>query len=376
MMKRTILAAFCIVLAGVMLSACGERGSDISQVTPAETEERVSIAIVDSIGLEIGDSDYVFANIVAVEYGPDGNIYVLDQGAYSVLVYSPTGEFIRRIANQGSGPGELLMPLAMAVLGDGRVAVCDPMQGGVNSFSPEGQWEGVSAEFNNNPPMRMSGADSNAFVALKLTIDFEGPPTTVFAIGRYEEDNEPTAFYYRDEFPFDPENLTELLNKTLFSAEYTADREGNVYLTPMSTEDYIVQVFDRDGNSILEFQREMDRVAKSEEDIAEEKRWMEAWLTNIGAGGVIINYDPNPYRFLITDIGYDSQNRIWVRRGTELIPVFDVYDMDGELLFTAEVEGTGDDAQWWDFIIDEHGMIAYSLNPDFFHKIWIMELPE
>ena len=28
------------------------------------------------------------------------------------------------------------------------------------------------------------------------------------------------------------------------------------------------------------------------------------------------------------------------------------------------------------FIIDEHGMIAYSLNPDFFHKIWIMELPE
>jgi predicted small secreted protein len=93
MMKRTILAAFCIVLAGVMLSACGERGSDISQVTPAETEERVSIAIVDSIGLELGDSDYVFANIVAVEYGPDGNIYALDQGAYSVLVYSPTGEF-------------------------------------------------------------------------------------------------------------------------------------------------------------------------------------------------------------------------------------------------------------------------------------------
>jgi hypothetical protein len=222
----------------------------------------------------------------------------------------------------------------------------------------------------------MSGADSNAFVALKLTIDFEGPPTTVFAIGRYEEDSEPTAFYYRDEFPFDPENLTELLNKTLFSAEYTADRDGNVYLTPMSTEDYIVRVFDRDGNLTLEFQREMDRVEKSEDDIAEEKRWMEAWLTNIGAGGVLINYDPNPYRFLTTDIGYDSQNRIWVRRGTELVPVFDVYDMDGELLFTAEVEGTGEDAQWWDFIIDEHGMIAYSLNPDSFHKIWIMEIPE
>jgi len=375
-MKRTILTAFCIVLAGVMLSACGERGSDISQVTPAKTEERGSIAIVDSIGLEIGDSDYVFANIMALEFGPDGNIYVLDRGAFSVPVYSSTGEFIRRIANQGSGPGELLMPFAMAVLGDGRVAVCDPMQGGVNSFSSEGQWEGVSAEFNNNPPMRMSGADSNAFVALKLTIEFEGPPVTVFTIGRYEEDSEPTAIYYRDEFPFDPEDLTELLNRTLFSAEYTADRDGNVYLAPMSTEDYIVQVFDRDGNLTLEFQREMDRVEKSAEEIAEEKLWMEAWLTSIGAQGVLIEYEPNPYRFMTSDIGYDSQNRIWVRRGTELIPVFDVFDMDGELLFTAEVEGAGEDALFWDFIIDEHGMIAYSLNPEFFHKIWIMELPE
>lgn len=376
MMKRKILAAFCIVLAGVMLSACGDSGSDISQVTPAETEERVSIAIVDSIGLEIGDSDYVFANIMAVEFGPDGNIYVLDRGAYSLPVYSSTGEFIRRIGNQGSGPGELLMPFAMAVLGDGRVAICDPMQGGVNSFSSEGQWEGVSAEFNNNPPMRMSGADSNAFVALKLTIEFEGPPVTVFTIGRYEEDSEPTVIYYRDEFPFDPENLTEMLNRTLFSAEYTADRDGNVYLTPMSTEDYIVQVFDRDGNLTLEFQREMDRVEKSAEEITEEKLWMEAWLTSIGAQGVLIEYEPNPYRFMTSDIGYDSQNRIWVRRGTESIPVFDVYDMDGGFLFAAEVEGAGEDALFWDFIIDEHGMIAYSLNPEFFHKIWIMEIPE
>ncbi|MEN8208912.1 MAG: 6-bladed beta-propeller [Candidatus Fermentibacteria bacterium] len=375
-MKRTIMIALSIVSAWVMISACGGNGSDAAQVTPQETEERVSISIVDSIGVELGDENYVFANIMAVDHGPDGNIYVLDRGAFSVPVYSPNGDFIRRIANQGSGPGELLMPFAMTVLGDSRVAVCDPMQGGVNNFSAEGEWEGVSIEFNNNPPMRMSGADSNAFVALKVTVEFEGAPTTVFTIGRYEDDEIPTAFYYEDEFPFDPENLTEVLNRTLFSAEYTADRDGNVYLTPMSTEDYIVRVFDRDGNLTLEFQREMDRVLKSEDEITEEKRWMEAWLTSIGVQGVLIEYEPNPYKFMTSDIGYDSQNRIWVRRGTELTPVFDIFDSTGELLFTAEVEGTGEDAQYWDFEIDENGMIAYSLNPEFFHKVWIMELPE
>lgn len=375
-MKRMILAAFSIVSIGVMLSACGGNGEEIAHVSPRESEERVPIAIVDSIGIELGDSNYVFANIMAVEHGQDGNIYVLDRGAYSVPVYSPQGEFIRRVGNQGSGPGELLMPLGMAVLGDGRIAICDPMQGGINSFTAEGQWEGVSAEFLNNPPMSMTGSDSNAFVALKITIEFDEGATTSFTIGRYEEDPVPTAFYYEDEFPFDPEDLTEILNRTMFSTEFAADRDGNVYMTPMSTEDYIVRVFDRDGNLTLEFQREVERVEKSEDEIAEEKRWMEAWLTNIGARGVLIEYDPNPYRYMTSDIGYDSQNRIWVRRGTELIPVFDVYDMEGELLFSAEVEGTGEDALYWDFIIDEHGMLAYSTNPDVFHKIWIMELPE
>ncbi|NOQ23168.1 MAG: 6-bladed beta-propeller [Candidatus Aegiribacteria sp.] len=374
-MKRMMLAALFIISTAVVLSACGGNGSEISQVSPQETEERVSIAIVDSIGIELGDSNYVFANIMAVEYGPDGNIYVLDRGTYSLPVYSSDGEFIRRIANQGSGPGELMMPLAMALLGNGRIAICDPMQRGINTFTPEGQWEGVSMEFNNNPPMRMTGADSNAFVALKITIAFEEEPTTSFIVGRYEDIPEPTAIYYEDEFPFNPEDLTEILNRTMFSTEYAADRNGNVYLTPMSTEDYIVRVFDRDGNMTLEFQREVDRVEKSEDEIAEEKRWMEAWLTSIVPQGVLIDYDPNPYRYMTTDIGYDSQNRIWVRRGTELVPVFDVYDMEGELLFIAEVEGAGEDAQYWDFMIDEHGMLAYSLNPELFHKIWIMELP-
>lgn len=375
-MKKIMMAVIFIISATVLLFACGDSGSDISQESPQETEERVPIAIVDSIGIELGDSNYVLANVMAVEYGPDGNIYVLDRGAYSALVYSPDGEFIRRIGNQGSGPGELLMPLGMAVLGDGNVAICDPMQQGINIFTPEGQWEGVSAEFNNNPPMRMTGADSNAFVALKLTIEFEEEPTTVFAVGRYEDDPEPTVLYYEDEFPFDPENLTEILNRTMFSTECAADRDGNVYLTPMSTEDYIVRVFDRDGNLTLEFQREVDRVEKSEDEIAEEKRWMETWLTSLGAQGVLIEFDPTPYRYMTSDIGYDSQNRIWVRRGTELMPVFDVYDMEGELQFIAEVEGAGEDALYWDFMIDEHGMLAYSTNPEFFHKIWIMELPE
>jgi hypothetical protein len=82
-----------------------------------------------------------------------------------------------------------------------------------------------------------------------------------------------------------------------------------------------------------------------------------------------------PYRNTINEIEVDGENRIWVRRGTVLEPVFDVYDFDGEKLFTATVPDAGSDADLWDFNIDEQGIIAYSINPELFQQVYILELP-
>ncbi len=372
---RTLSIALAFAIA--VISGCGGGESEPVSVDVQEIEERVSIIITDSIGVELGDSNYVFASIDALAHGPDGNIYILDRGACCVKVYSPSGEFIRKIAREGNGPGEITMAFAMAVLGDGRISICAPMQGGIQNFLPDGEWEGLSAEFTNNPPMNMVGADSNAYIALKLTVDFvDGELISDFLIGRYEEDNEPSVLYYETEFEFDPTDLTGILNQTLFSHEFFADRSGNVYLSQYSTDDYIVNVFDRDGNQILRIEKDVPRVEKSPEEIQEEKDWMEAWLRNIGAQGVVIEYNPEPYRWTISDIGCDGLGRIWVRRGSELSPVFDVYDAQGNSLFVAEVEGIGDDAQFWDFVIDEHGIMAYSINPDYYSKIWLMAITE
>ena len=372
-MKKLSIA---LALAIAVMTGCGGETEPIS-VDIQEIEERVSIIITDSIGVELGDSNYVFASIDALAHGPDGNIYVLDRGACCVKVYSPGGEFIKRISREGNGPGEITMAFSMAVLGDGRVSICAPMQGGIHNFLPDGEWEGLSAEFTNNPPMNMVGADSNAYIALKLTVDvIDGELISEFLIGRYEEDNEPSVIYYETEFQFDPTDLTGILNQTLFSHEYCADRSGNVYLSQYSTEDYIVNVFNRDGNQILHIEKDVAQVEKSPEEIQEEKDWMEAWLRNIGAQGVVIEYNPEPYRWTISDIGCDDLGRIWVRRGTELAPVFDVYDAQGNSLFVAEVEGIGDDAQFWNFVIDEYGIIAYSINPDYYSQIWLMEISE
>lgn len=367
-----------LVLAAVLLASCGGTGDQATTDPTGATEERVPITIIDSIGVELGDSNYVFASIDALEFGPDGNIYVLDRGRSCVKVYGPDGTFIRQIAREGNGPGEVTSPFAMAVLGDGRISICSPFQGGILNFLPDGTWEGLSAEFTNNPPLGMVGADSNAYVALKLTVDFvDNELTTSFMIGRYEESDEPSALYCENSFPFDPEDLSELLMQTLFSQVYTADRQGNVYIAPYSTEAYEIRVLDRDGNELLAIHRDLPVVPKSPEEIQEEKAWMEAWLRSIGAQGVVIDFQPDPDRWQISDLGYDHLGRIWARRGTELQPVFDVFDGEtGDLLFTAEVGTDAADAPFWDFVITDKGMLAFSQNPEYYQKVYIMELPE
>ncbi len=65
-----------------------------------------TLTVVDSIGVELGDSNYVFGAVREVEIGPDGDIYVVDWIECTIYRYSSNGEFIQRIGRRGNGPGE------------------------------------------------------------------------------------------------------------------------------------------------------------------------------------------------------------------------------------------------------------------------------
>ena len=101
---------------------------------------------------------------------------------------------------------------------------------------------------------------------------------------------------------------------------------------------------------------------------------MEAYLESLGASGVVIDFQPEPLRNTISELEADGEERLWVRRGTVLQPVFDVYDYSGEFLFAVNVPGAGADAQFWDFNIDEQGMIAFSTNPELYQQIYILQM--
>jgi hypothetical protein len=60
------------------------------------------------IGREDGDGLLIYPQLVGE--GPDGNIYVYDLADAFIKVYSPEGEFLRKIGGKGQGPGEIQRP--------------------------------------------------------------------------------------------------------------------------------------------------------------------------------------------------------------------------------------------------------------------------
>lgn len=83
-------------------------------------------------------------------------------------------------------------------------------------------------------------------------------------------------------------------------------------------------------------------------------------------------------RRIFCNSGYhciDTDERLWVRRGTEEIPTFDVFDLEGNYLFKVELAGAGGSrGLFWGIKIDEFGILAYSLNPEEgYQKLYILE---
>ncbi len=367
-----ICFASAVAVAAIALVSCG--GGPAGEI-PADDVTR--LAISDSIGIELGDSNYVFGSLMSVELGPDGLLYALDRARCCVLVYDGTGAFVRQIGSSGSGPGEMLNPLSMAVLGDGRVTVCAAFNGGMYIYSPDGTWEGLSAEFTTNPPMLMEGADSNAYVALKLDVDLDesGALQMRVRIARYEEANEPSVCYHDMTMPFDPTDLTGLMRESYLGWVYGASGSGLVAVAKRSSSVYSIDVYDPSGTLLTTLEGDPEQVAKSEEAVADEKAFIESLLRNMGVSGVIIEYEPDPMCEQVVGVGFDGSDRIWVQRGTTDAPTFDVWSLEGELLMTARVDAPGSDIGFWDVEYGPDALYAFSMDPVSYQKIYVIPMP-
>lgn len=118
---------------------------------------------VGRIGLQQGSSEYVFARINALMVGSDGSLFVSDEGRL-LRQYDRRGEYVRTVAREGAGPGEIRYVVGLAVLPDGRLAARDLGNGRISVFDEAGNF---SAQWTN--PEGQPGYGGNA-----ITVDTSG----------------------------------------------------------------------------------------------------------------------------------------------------------------------------------------------------------
>ena len=95
-----------------------------------------------TIGLVEGDSAYLFGNVMSVVADGEGRVYVGDRIGATVRAYDSAGRFVRMIAREGGGPGEIDgWPADLAAAPEGGFYVRDGAR--ITVFS-SGQDRGVA----------------------------------------------------------------------------------------------------------------------------------------------------------------------------------------------------------------------------------------
>jgi streptogramin lyase len=185
----------------------------------------------------------------AIAVGPNGMVYVSDNGNGRVEVFTPQGRFVRQFGSPGVGKGQFVYPYMLVVDSTGSVYVLDDQNTGVvQKFSPAGKlvWR-IGGVASSDPDLasfhHMGSIDSHG--RLVMTSDDTGHVIYVDA-GGHKVDS-----FNANEAPLPP---------GASPCDATVDSAGNTYVTGCGggscpTESCAnVIVFDRAHRLIAEYQ--------------------------------------------------------------------------------------------------------------------------
>jgi hypothetical protein len=396
-MKLFLAVMFGMLI--IQLACGGDRPvEDVTTDENGQTPEVVEIeeyvlpeadfymTISDSIGIEFGDSSYMLGQVAGADILPDGSIAVLDPQSSSVRLYSPECEFLISLGRRGSGPGEFLSPVAIACFPGGEestepdsvqpgLVVADAMGGKLVYFDRNLEYMMDLQGFIPSPPVRLAAVNGGAIVGMKLEYEqseegmFMGTSISRWPLG----DVEPSIVYFKSMSPFDPSDLSSMQEDNTLS--FAASPDGMVLTAPVATDIYTFSALTLDGEEIFTvIDDEFQRVLKTQEEIDIETEVVNNNLRQVGMDPEMANWEPNPYRPAIAGLDIDGHGRIWVRKGTIRSGTFNVYDLDGNFLYTVALDA-GERAENWVVVIKNDQFLAYDEDPEYYPQVFIGDLP-
>jgi len=102
---------------------------------------QVELVVQDEIGSADGSLEEVFGFVSDVGADDQGNVYVLDQRADRIRVFSDTGRYVRTFGSRDEAEGGLNRPMRIDVRADG-VTVLNP-SAQTSTYAPTGRFLGI-----------------------------------------------------------------------------------------------------------------------------------------------------------------------------------------------------------------------------------------
>jgi len=344
-----------------LLVACRGGGSPAGSL---QTPDTTFLAPVDTLGLESGDTNYVFSSIWDASADASGRILVLDTQDCSIRAYSSGGIYLGRAGGRGSGPGELQFPMGMACLSGGGIAAVDPLSASVVFYDSTLSHTRTLSGFFPSPPMRISGADSDRIVGLMPGIVQEnGSPMVRTVLGRWRDSAEPDLIFFQSTSPMPGGEGVRLQGPEYLVAGCD---DGRVALSPVSPDEYRIDCFDGSGAAGFTISEEWEPVPKTEEELS---RGVDAVAISVVNGSASARTsrveDTEPFHDAVADIFFGPGGDLWVRLGSESVPTFRVYDRSGAWTRTVRIPALdSSDGPYWSVSVGPGGVLAWQMDPE------------
>lgn len=364
-MENKMKSLFCLIISALLI-ACGGEQTPVGIEEPAGPEIDTLI-VTDSIGVLMGDSCYMFGYIINAEILPGGNVILFDRSTGFISTFDRNGDFVSSFGGIGEAPGEFTLPGAMTVLGDGRIAVFDWMGMEVCFFTTEGEYLGSRPNQGFEMPFTMIAAGDSCFVMYSCpTRQIEETYKMGYELSIWEgTSEEPRAIPFshlfdfgQEEYDFRPGYLT-----------VTAARDGKIFLHRMNSEEYLIEVYNLDGQPIDTIHSESILLHSDEIERYLDIPIATFMVQDENGEGQHLSGELPEYAPQVENLGVDSLGNLWAQQGATKELIWDVFSPQGEIIRQVTLTAFPDTAMIH-VEINEHGIVAWDLAPEDYPRLY------
>ncbi len=216
-----------------------------------------------SIGVEEGDEKYMLNEPQDVQVTDDGTFYIMDWGDTCIKAYDSEGLYLQTIGREGVGPGEFSTPVYMDISADGKIFLMDGRNQRVVVFDTDGNYLGGFRVMGFHSKMKADRLNRLYFQRQRsgeeVKVLNSWQELEINTTVKRTEENGEELFSFG---PFSGEKKKKMRTSsggtmslgTPYKVTWDVDKEG--YLYQGFNDEYVIQVFNPEGNKVLTFGRE------------------------------------------------------------------------------------------------------------------------